>query len=184
MSPSNSYKALPRWNRPPLRNYSNRHKHSPILWSPNWSLSEDLYSQTCCHWHQKVYIQRVKKNNKLSVPHFLGHLKQINLLVAQFPNLSLQHCFTDNEIKRLFYFAMPIHWHTNFINSKQSLHTSTMEGLESTWFIKRTKWILTEKRWETEIKPSSTIIIMIIGIITVLAINVHLPIRQIFSIQF
>ena len=55
----------------------------------------------------KSYILRVRKNDKLTVPHFLDQIKQIYLLLAQFPGSSPQQCFTTEEIKRLFYFAMP-----------------------------------------------------------------------------
>lgn len=81
--------------------------------------------------YQKAYLQRIKKNDKMSVPHFLDQLKQINLLLAQFPNSSPQNCFSDKEIKRLFYFAMPMRWRTNFINSGQSLYTSSIESLRT-----------------------------------------------------
>ena len=81
--------------------------------------------------NQKAYLQRIKKDDKISVPHFLDWLKQINLLLAQFPDSSPQNCFNDNEIKRLFYFAMPMRWRTNFINSGQSLHTSSIEALRT-----------------------------------------------------
>ena len=81
--------------------------------------------------NQKAYLQRVRKNDKLTVPQFLDRIKQINLLLAQFPNSNHQQCFTNEEIKRLFYFAMPMKWRTNFINSGQSLHTTTLEALKT-----------------------------------------------------
>ncbi len=81
--------------------------------------------------NQKAYLQRVRKNDKLTVPQFLDRIKQINLLLAQFPNSNPQQCFTNDEIKRLFYFAMPMKWRTNFINSGQSLHTTTLEALKT-----------------------------------------------------
>ena len=81
--------------------------------------------------NQKSYLQRVRKNDKLTVPHFLDRIKQINLLLAQFPGSNPQQCFTSNEIKRLFYFAMPMKWRTNFINSGQSLHSTTLEALKT-----------------------------------------------------
>ena len=76
---------------------------------------------------QKSCLQIIKKNNKLSVPCFLDRLKQINLLIDQFPNSNQDNCFNEDELKRLFYFAMPLHWHINFINNGQSLHNGTTE---------------------------------------------------------
>ena len=81
--------------------------------------------------NQKSYLQRVKKNDKLTVPRFLDRLKQINLLISQFPNSTQNNCFNDEELKRLFYFAMPLRWRTNFINSGQSLHNSTIENVKT-----------------------------------------------------
>ena len=81
--------------------------------------------------NQKSYLLRVRKNDKLTVPHFLDRLKQINLLLAQFSESSPQQCLTMEEEKRLFYFPMPMKWRTNFINSEQSLHTTTLETLKT-----------------------------------------------------
>ena len=81
--------------------------------------------------NQKSYMLRIKKTDKLTVPHFLDRLKQLNLLLAQFPNSNVQQSFTTDEIKRLFYFSMPMRWRTNFINSGQSLHTTTLESLKT-----------------------------------------------------
>ena len=83
--------------------------------------------------NQKSFLQRtVQKNDKLSVLHFLDRLKQINLLVlAHFLNSTQQKCYTNEEIKRVFYFTMPMCWQTNFINSGHSLHNSTMGGLRT-----------------------------------------------------
>ena len=58
-------------------------------------------------------------------------MKQINLLIGQFPNSNSSHCFTEEELKRLFYFAMPMRWCTNFINSGQSLHSSSIKTLKT-----------------------------------------------------
>ena len=82
--------------------------------------------------NQKSYLLRIKKNDKLTVPLFLDRLKQINLLISQFPGSNLQQCFTLDKLKRLFYFSMPNRWRTNFINSGQSLHTTSIEGLKCT----------------------------------------------------
>ena len=58
-------------------------------------------------------------------------MKQINLLLAQFPGSSALQCLTTDELKQLFYFAMPMKWRTNFINSGQSLHSTTLESLKT-----------------------------------------------------
>ena len=81
--------------------------------------------------NQKSYLQQIKKNDKLTVPRFLDRMKQINLLIAQFPHSCPDNCFNDDELKRLFYFAMPLRWRTNFIISGQSLHNSSIESLKT-----------------------------------------------------
>ena len=81
--------------------------------------------------NQKSYLLRVRKNDKLTVPQFSDQIKQINLLLAQFPGSNAQQCLTTDEVKRLFYFAMPMKWRTNFINSGQSLHSTTLEALKT-----------------------------------------------------
>ena len=69
--------------------------------------------------------------DKLTVPHFLDCLKQINLLLAQFPGPSPQQSFNNKELKGMFYFTKPNRWHTNFISSSQSLHTTTLDVLKT-----------------------------------------------------
>ena len=81
--------------------------------------------------NQKSYLLRIRKNDRLIVPQFLDRIKQINLLLAQFPGSNHQQCLTLEEIKRLFYFAMPMKWRTNFINSGQTLHSTTLESLKT-----------------------------------------------------
>ena len=58
-------------------------------------------------------------------------MKHINLLIGQFPNSNASNCFSNKELKRLFYFAMPLRWRTNFINSGQSLHNSSIKTLKT-----------------------------------------------------
>ena len=58
-------------------------------------------------------------------------MKSINLLLAQFPGSSALQCLIPDELKRLFYFAMPMKWQTNFINSGQSLHSTTLESMKT-----------------------------------------------------
>ncbi len=55
----------------------------------------------------------------------------MNLLIAQFPNATQSDCFSDQELKRIFYLAMPIRWRTNFVNSGQTIHSSTIESLRT-----------------------------------------------------
>ncbi len=81
--------------------------------------------------NQKSYLLRVRKNDKLTVPQFSDQIKQINPLLAQFPGSNAQLCLTTDEVKHLFYFAMPMKWQTNFINSGQSLHSTTLEALKT-----------------------------------------------------
>ena len=81
--------------------------------------------------NQKSYLQRVRKTDKFTVPKFLDHLKRMNLLIAQFPNATQSDCFSDQELKQIFYLAMPIRWRTNFVNSGQTIHSSTIESLRT-----------------------------------------------------
>jgi len=50
--------------------------------------------------NQKMYLQRVKKNDKYTVPQFLDRIKHINMLLSPFPGATAQDCFTPEEIKR------------------------------------------------------------------------------------
>lgn len=81
--------------------------------------------------NQKAHLQRAKKNDRLTVPLFLDRLRQLNLLLPQFPNGSSEDSFTPEKLKRIFYFAMPLRWRTNFINSGQSLHESSLEVIKT-----------------------------------------------------
>ena len=81
--------------------------------------------------NQKMYLCRIRKNDKYTVPQFLDRLKHINMLLSQFPGASEQDSFSLDEIKRLFYQAMPTRWRTNFINSGQSLMTTSIESLRT-----------------------------------------------------
>ena len=81
--------------------------------------------------NQKAHLHRNKKNDKLTVPLFLDRLKQVNLLLAQFPNASEADSFSADKIKRIFYYAMPLRWRTNFINSGKSLHKSSLEVIKT-----------------------------------------------------
>ena len=81
--------------------------------------------------NQKSYLLRIRKNDRLTVPQFLDRMKQINLLLVQFPGSSARQCLTPDELKRIFYLAMLMKWRTNFINSGQSLHTTTLETLKT-----------------------------------------------------
>ena len=53
------------------------------------------------------------------------------MLIAQFPEAATNDSFTPTEVKRFFYHAMPRRWRTNFINSGQSLQTTTIESLHT-----------------------------------------------------
>ena len=55
-------------------------------------------------------------------PSIFDRIKHINMLLSQFPEATAQDCFTPEEIKRLLYYAMPVRWRTNFINSGQRLN--------------------------------------------------------------
>ena len=81
--------------------------------------------------NQKTYLHRIKKNDKLSVPHFLDRLKHIDMLILQFPDATPDNPFSPQEIKKLFYHTMPVRWRTNFINSGQSLQTTTTDLLQT-----------------------------------------------------
>ena len=81
--------------------------------------------------NQKNYLQRIKKNDKFTVPLFLDRLKHINMLLSQFPNGTIDDCFSNEEIKKIFYHSMPIRWRTNFINSGQSLAETDLDTLRT-----------------------------------------------------
>ena len=53
------------------------------------------------------------------------------MLIAQFPGTTNADSFTPTEVKRTFYHVMPTDWHTNLINSGQSLQTTMVEALHT-----------------------------------------------------
>ena len=81
--------------------------------------------------NQKMYLRHIRKNDNFTVPQFLDRIKHINMLLTQFPGASNQDCFTAEEIKRLFYQAMPTRWQTNFINSGQSVMATSIEAIRT-----------------------------------------------------
>ena len=81
--------------------------------------------------NQCNYLQRVRKNDKLSVPQFLDKLKHINMLISQFPKAKDTDIFTRGEIKKIFYHSMPARWRTNFINLGQNVKTTSLDNLRA-----------------------------------------------------
>ena len=81
--------------------------------------------------NQRARLQRLKKNDKFTVPLFSNRLKQLILLLPQFPDASEIDSFSPEELKRIFYFAISLRWRTNFINSGQSLHESSFEVIKT-----------------------------------------------------
>ena len=73
----------------------------------------------------------MKKKNEFTVPQFLDRLKHINMLLAQFQDASNKDCFSADKIKKLFYHSMPVRWHTNFINSGQTLQETDLDALRT-----------------------------------------------------
>ena len=65
------------------------------------------------------------------MPQFLDQLKHINMLIAQFPTATEADIFSFIDIKKLFYHAMPNRWRTNFINSGQKVHQSSLDDLRT-----------------------------------------------------
>ena len=86
---------------------------------------------------QRNYSQRIKKNDKLTVPQFLDWLKHINMLIAQFPSSSNQNIFTTDELKKIIYHSMPVRWRTNFVNSSQNVQQPNFYA--PTWCNKKHK---------------------------------------------
>ena len=80
---------------------------------------------------QKIYIQNIRKNDKLTVSQFLDRLKQINMLIAQFPTATETDIFSPIEIKKIFYHAMLNRWRTNFINSGQNVQQASLDELQT-----------------------------------------------------
>ena len=81
--------------------------------------------------NQRNYLQRIRKNDKLTVPQFLDRLKHINMLIEQFPEATSDDTFTSEEIKKIFYHSMPALWRTNFINSGQNIKTTSLDSLRT-----------------------------------------------------
>lgn len=75
--------------------------------------------------------QREWKNDKFTVPQFLNCIKHINMRIAQFPDATSNECFTSNKLTKIFYHSMPIRWQTNFINSGQTLLSTTTDLLRT-----------------------------------------------------
>ena len=50
--------------------------------------------------NQKLYLRKIKKTDKFTVPKFLERIKLINMLLAQFPDASDQDKLSDDEIKQ------------------------------------------------------------------------------------
>ena len=49
--------------------------------------------------NQKFYLLCIHKKDRLTVPQFLDQMKQINLLLNQFPGSSARKCLTTDELK-------------------------------------------------------------------------------------
>ena len=56
--------------------------------------------------NQRNYLNRIRKNDKLTVPQFMDRLKHINMLIAQFPDATDKDSFSPLEIKRIFYHSI------------------------------------------------------------------------------
>ena len=81
--------------------------------------------------NQRNYLQRTRKNDKLSVPQFLDRMKHINMLILQFPDAKESDSFSNNEKKKLFYHAMLSRWRTNFLNSGQNALETSLDTLHT-----------------------------------------------------
>ena len=81
--------------------------------------------------NQRLYLLWIRKTDKFTVPKFVNRLKRINLLIAQFPGATTANCFTDNELKQIFYLSMPVRWRTNFVNLGQTLSTASFDSLKT-----------------------------------------------------
>ena len=81
--------------------------------------------------NQRNYLQRTRKNDKLSVPQFLDRMKHINMLILQFPDAKESDSFSNNEKKKLFYHAMLSRWRTNFLNSGQNVLETSLDTLHT-----------------------------------------------------
>ena len=68
-------------------------------------------------------------NGKLTVSQFLDRFKHVNMLISQLPNAKDSDTFMCEEIKKLFYLAIPVRWRTNFVNSGQSILETSMDNL-------------------------------------------------------
>ena len=80
---------------------------------------------------QKNYLRRVRKNDRYTVPQFLDRMKHVNMLIPLFPDATTQDSFSQEELKSLFYHAMPVRWRTNFINSGLNYALSSIDTLRT-----------------------------------------------------
>ena len=53
------------------------------------------------------------------------------MLIPHFPNATIQDSFTQEEIKSLFYYTMPVQRRTNFINSGLNFASSSIDTLRT-----------------------------------------------------
>ena len=81
--------------------------------------------------NQKDYMRLIKKNDSLDVTNFLNRLEYMNISITAFPDASEEDKFDDEELKMLFYKAMPARWRTNFISAAQDPHESELEFIRN-----------------------------------------------------
>ena len=87
---------------------------------------------------------------------FIDRLKQINLLLAQFPRSDPGQCLTPDELKSLLYFAILMKWQTNFINSGQSIHSTTLETLKTYMIYQEQQTVAIKKKKKKRNKQKSS----------------------------
>ena len=72
------------WNT--IKNTIQPNTHTVASFNERVMIFKSLYiSEISATDNQKNYLQRIKKNDKFTVPQFLDQFKHINMLLAQFP---------------------------------------------------------------------------------------------------
>ena len=121
---NNFYRVWPRTNGPLSKGPFNL---APTPFKPSKNKSERLpiiHSHTNHRGISEIILTKSQEKWQTQSPTF-------PCLWAKFPGSNRQQCFNNEELKRLFYFAMPNRWRTNFVNSGQSLHTTSLESLKT-----------------------------------------------------
>ena len=68
---------------------------------------------------QTEHLQNIHKNRSITVADFAEWLEDLNLYMAELPDASQDDLFSDEELKRIFYKAMPKEFRTEFRKTRK-----------------------------------------------------------------